>query len=138
LVPEAVKHFRPRPLFLGSMLLLALARVGLAVASTVPHVLLADLLVAIGSSLTGAVGITLLAETSEANSGFLMGLSESAQSLAGVATPALAGFLYEHYGNSAPGWISALCCLAAALVYVIVAPNDTPKRASLESNKKSI
>jgi len=95
-----------------------LARLGIALSITVPHILIADLLVAIGSAIVGTTGSSLLSETgSPGQSGFLMGLSESAQSLAGVVTPAVGGYLYEHYGSSAPGYGSAFCCVLAIAVF---------------------
>ena len=72
----------------------------------------------------GTTGSSLLAEVgAPEETGLRMGLSESAQSLAGVLTPAVAGYLYERYGNSAPGFGAAtFCVLALALFTALVPP----------------
>ena len=119
-VPPLVARYPSRFLFMAGLCIMALARLGLGLARTVPQVLLADFFVALGSSVVGTTGSSLLAEVGPAQeTGLRMGLSESAQSLAGVATPALAGYLYEQYGNSAPGFSAAAFCMVALALFSV-------------------
>eukprot|EP00658_Telonema_sp_P-2_P005407 TRINITY_DN12018_c0_g1_i1.p1 TRINITY_DN12018_c0_g1~~TRINITY_DN12018_c0_g1_i1.p1 ORF type:complete len:118 (-),score=19.39 TRINITY_DN12018_c0_g1_i1:132-485(-) len=91
----------------------------LALASSVLQFLAADLFIAVGSSICSAVGSSLLADAGEPEyTGVLMGLSESAQALAGVLAPTVGGYLYEYHGNASPGWVSSLLCLIAVGVFV--------------------
>jgi len=122
-VPVLVTKLPPVPLFLIGSLIMAVARLGIAASVTVLHVSLADLLVGIGSAICATVGSSLLAQVCDPTQiGLAMGLSESAQGLAGVVTPALAGMLYEAYGSSSPGVSASVCCIVAALVLVVAMP----------------
>jgi len=78
--------------------------------------LLADLLVAIGAGMCNVCGVVLLGKAAPAERvGAFMGVSESAQGLAGTIFPAIGGYLHQHYGDWAPGALSGvLCCLALA------------------------
>ena len=90
------------------------------------------------SQLTPArsVPLTKALDAGPEHTGFLLGMSESAQALAGVASPAFAGFLYEAYGSSAPCLAASMCCVLAAIVFATLVPNHTKSDDTRICNEK--
>jgi len=137
LVPPLARRFATWPLFFSGVLTLGISRIALALAQTVPQTLCADVLVAVGSAICGSTGTSLLADAAgPEHTGFLLGMSESAQALAGVASPAFAGFLYEAYGSSAPCLAASMCCVLAAIVFATLVPNHTKSDDTRICNEK--
>ena len=84
-----------------------------------------------------SLSLTIALGVGPEHTGFLLGMSESAQALAGVASPAFAGFLYEAYGSSAPCLAASLCCVLAAIVFATLVPNNTKSDNTRICNEKS-
>jgi DHA1 family tetracycline resistance protein-like MFS transporter len=116
LIGRLTKRFGEAKLFIVGSITIALGLIGIPFATAVWGVLAASALLAIGMGLLSPSLNSLISQEAGAKErGNILGLSQSAQSLARIAGPAAAGAVYGEFGRNAPYVLSAL--VMAGVVY---------------------
>eukprot|EP01006_Ploeotia_vitrea_P028765 TRINITY_DN61399_c1_g2_i1.p1 TRINITY_DN61399_c1_g2~~TRINITY_DN61399_c1_g2_i1.p1 ORF type:complete len:421 (-),score=5.69 TRINITY_DN61399_c1_g2_i1:120-1322(-) len=129
-VPLILPHFTEKRAVQVGMCITSCGRLGLALAHNMVTFWIAEVLIAIGSAMTVATYSAFLSKRApKGSTGHLMGMSESINGMAAVLAPLPSGYLYEHYGTSVPGVISAVTSLLAAIVIGLAEPPpQSPKK----------
>jgi MFS transporter, DHA1 family, tetracycline resistance protein len=109
LIGRLTKIFGENKLFIAGAAIIALGLIGIPFATAVWGVLAATALLAIGMGLLSPSMNSLISQEASAEErGNILGLSQSAQSLARIVGPAVAGAVYGGLGRNAPYVLSAL------------------------------
>eukprot|EP00966_Prymnesium_polylepis_P213656 4947976-Prymnesium_polylepis.1 len=120
LVPWAVQKLPQRRLLVASLAVLALARAVQATSTSLTVAYAGTALGAVGGGSCGCLIASLLAnQATEAERGWILGLSESVDKSTGIISPLLGGILYDQFGNSAPAFaasgVTLLACASAVV-----------------------
>lgn len=111
-----------------SLAVLAAGYVSLAGADTLPSLLTAGALLAIGTALFTPTLSSLISKRAGAgDQGAVMGAYQSASALARFAGPAVAGSVYTGFGRSAPFHLAAVLAVPAAALLVAAARSKLSK-----------
>ncbi|MDE2228060.1 MAG: MFS transporter [Alphaproteobacteria bacterium] len=107
--------------------ILAVGLLGITVANTLWVVLVASALLAVGIGMLSPATSSLISkEAAENERGGVLGLSQSAQSLARIVGPAIAGAVYGGLGRNAPYYLGALL-MAGVAALAIRLPRQAPR-----------
>ena len=108
-IGRLVKAFGETNLVVAATAIIALGLFGLTFATALWGVLVASALLAIGMGLLSPSMSSLISQqAADTERGGVLGLSQSAQSLARIVGPAVAGALYGGFGRNAPYYLGAL------------------------------
>ena len=108
-IGKLAKAFGEANLVAAATAIIALGLFGLTLATALWGVLLASALLAIGMGmLSPSISSLISQQAGEGERGGVLGLSQSAQSLARIVGPAVAGALYGGLGRNAPYYLGAL------------------------------
>jgi DHA1 family tetracycline resistance protein-like MFS transporter len=108
-IGKLAKAFGEANLVVAATAIIALGLFGLTLATALWSVLLASALLAIGMGmLSPSISSLISQQAGEGERGGVLGLSQSAQSLARIVGPAVAGALYGGLGRNAPYYFGAL------------------------------
>jgi multidrug resistance protein len=117
LVGPLVKRFSEKPLTINSLLLQALASIGVVIVPTLWMLIPVTVLNSIGTGLVWpTLGAMLANSVSFEEQGRLSGVSTALGSLMSIFGPLLAGANYDRIAPAAPFWIGALIFVLASLV----------------------
>lgn len=138
LVGPLVKRFSEKPLTINSLVLQALAAIGVVAVPTLWMLFPVSVLNSIGTGLVWPTfGAMLANSVSSEEQGRVSGVSTALGSLTGIFGPLWAGTAYDQISPAAPFWIGALIFVLAGLVLTRVkvrshasSPLDVPARAN--------
>ncbi|MBV9522774.1 MAG: MFS transporter [Alphaproteobacteria bacterium] len=118
LIGKLARRFGEERVLLAGVVMISLGLLGIPFSSSLPIVLLASAFLAGGMGLTQPSINSLISRQAGAHEqGEVMGVAQSAGSLARILGPAIAGFLFGAYGRNAPYFAgAALMALVVALV----------------------
>ena len=116
-VPRLAAIGSPDAQMVCALLVLALARFVFALAHRKPWLVLAQSLVAMGAGVLSTLLTSQLAVHASEHMGFLLGLSESIKSGAGIIAPMGSALIYARYGTGAPSVASGGLTIAALALY---------------------
>lgn len=125
LIGKLAHRFGEARLVLAGAAVILAGLVGIALAASLVAVLIASGLLAIGMGLLSPSLTSLVSfEAGAEERGGILGVSQSAQSLARILGPAAAGAVFSLWGRNAPYWLGAL-----AMAIVVVGALKLPRRA---------
>ncbi len=123
LVGMLAHRFGEARLVVAGTSLLALGLLGLPLSHTVPEAMAAMGLLAVGMGLfSPSINSLLSFHAGATERGGIMGVGQSASSLARVIGPSVAGFIFDHGGRNAPYFVSAVVMAAMALLALRLPP----------------
>jgi multidrug resistance protein len=117
LVGPLVKRFSEKPLTINSLVLQALASIGVVIVPTLWMLIPVTVLNSIGTGLVWpTLGAMLANSVSSEEQGRVSGVSTALGSLMSIFGPLFAGVTYDRIAPAAPFWIGALIFVLAGLV----------------------
>jgi DHA1 family tetracycline resistance protein-like MFS transporter len=128
-----VKRFSEKPLAANSLLLQALAAIGMVTVPALWMLYPVSVLNSIGTGLVWpTLGALLANSVSSEEQGRVSGVSTALGSLMSIFGPLWAGTAYDHIAPAAPFWIGAIIFVLAGLVLARVKVN-TPEISHLDA-----
>jgi DHA1 family tetracycline resistance protein-like MFS transporter len=128
LIGRLSKRFGETRLVIAGAAIIGLGLLGLAFAASLAEVLVASGFLAVGMGLLNPSVSSLVSRVAGAEErGGIMGVSQSASSLARIIGPAIAGGIFTAWGRNAPYYLGALLMLA-----VVAMALRLPRRAPAE------
>jgi DHA1 family tetracycline resistance protein-like MFS transporter len=126
MIGRLARRFGEARLVIAGSAVIAAGLLGLALASTLWAVLVATGLLAIGMGLLNPSLTSLVSREARADErGGIMGVSQSASSLARILGPAVAGAVFTGWGRNAPYYLGALI-MAGVVVMALRLPRPAP------------
>jgi MFS transporter, DHA1 family, tetracycline resistance protein len=117
LVGRLARRFGEARLVTAGISIIALGLLGLPLSGRVPLALLAMGLLAVGMGLfSPSINSVLSFHAAAGERGAIMGVGQSASSLARVLGPIVAGFFFDHWGHNAPYYASAVVMAGMVLL----------------------
>ena len=134
IVPWLITRASAHKIMVGGLLVLTAGRAMIGAAHSLPVLLFADVLVALGGATSGSVLPSLFSvEAPPGGVGTLLGFGQSVHSAAGVVGPIASGVLFERLGSGAPAFAAAALCLTSCVLFVALVPAETgSKKSKLE------
>jgi multidrug resistance protein len=130
LVGRVVPRIGEHRLVPGAILLMSLALVGHALAPTVPALMAAMGLLALGMGFNSPSMLSIISRLADpADQGSTLGVSQSLASLARIVGPVWGGFVFDRFGIAVPFYASAALMLGACALSV-AAVKGFPARAA--------
>jgi MFS transporter, DHA1 family, tetracycline resistance protein len=132
LIGRLVKRFGEERVLIAGTSLIVGGLILIPVSTTVPILLVATACLAVGMGMTQpSINSLISREAAAHQQGEVMGVAQSAGSLARVLGPAFAGFLFGAIGRNAPYIASAALMALVVILATRVAPALTPKAQPL-------
>jgi DHA1 family tetracycline resistance protein-like MFS transporter len=126
LIGRLSRRFGEERLLVAGTSAIALGLIGIPLSSTVFIVIAASACLAIGMALTQPSVNSLISRQAAAHEqGEIMGVAQSAGSLARILGPAFAGFLFGSFGRNAPYFAGALLMAVVVMVSLRLLRRDT-------------
>jgi MFS family permease len=121
LVGRVVPRVGEHRLVPAAILLMAIALLGHALAPTVPALVVAMGLLAVGMGFNSPSMLSVVSRLADpADQGGTLGVSQSLASLARIVGPLWAGFVFDRFGHAVPFYTSAALMLVACVLSVLV------------------
>ena len=121
LVGKVVPRIGEHRLVPAAILLMAVALAGHALAPTVPVLMAAMGLLAMGMGFNSPSILSVISRLADpADQGGTLGVSQSLASLARIVGPIWGGFVFDRFGPTVPFYTSAALMLAACVLSVLV------------------
>jgi MFS transporter, DHA1 family, tetracycline resistance protein len=134
LFSRLARRFGEARLVAAGISIIALGLLGLALSGRVPLALAAMGLLAIGMGLfSPSTNSVLSYHAKPTERGEIMGIGQSASSLARVFGPSVAGFFFDHWGPNAPYYVSAAVMASMVVIALRLPRHRTLSQATSES-----
>lgn len=119
-VGRAARRFGERRLVSGGLLMLSAGLALTAFARTIPELLAANGILTVGMALNSPSLTSLISRRSDPeDQGGILGVTQGLASLARIVGPAWGGYLFDHWGMTAPYISSAVLILVAASISIV-------------------
>ncbi len=136
LVGPLARRFGEARLATAGIAIVAAGLLGLALSAAVPAAAIAMGLLAAGMGLfSPSINSLLSFHAGASERGGIMGVGQSASSLARLLGPTIAGFFFDHWGRNAPYFVSA--CVMAAMVLVALRIPRAGARAAVHGGSSA-
>jgi MFS transporter, DHA1 family, tetracycline resistance protein len=130
LIGRLSRRFGEARLLVAGSLAFVVGLAGLPLAGSLPLVLLATALLALGMGLASPSANSLISRRAGAGEqGSILGVAQSASSLARIVGPALAGAAFAQWGRDAPYYLSAVVMLLVVALAIGVLRGEAAGRA---------
>lgn len=137
LVGRLARRFGEARLVTAGIAIIAFGLIGLPLSSTVPAALVAMGFLAVGMGLfSPSINSLLSFHAGATERGGIMGVGQSAGSLARVVGPMIAGFFFEQWGRDAPYYLAA-AVMAAMVLLACRIPRPKPVAATAAQSDAS-